>query len=356
MLAGTTLDDRTLGHRTKKLTGRTVQGTVTAVLEHGLALELDLPDPSLPRRGFVHAAQCFPETLADADLAGHFPVGCRVTTKIASYSLDHGSWKTSIRSALKEQAMFELGLVGRAIPGVIRSIKNDEVILQLGEGLIGHVPAALFRMVPDHAERKVGDGIQVKISHWVNSFHGPLLVPSILRVCGVVQDLRTSLTHKDRKLKATLAVYSKGFGVQFCDVSGFMDPHARFPVGAAVEFLVETGGEDRSAMTAVALGGGRAGAPVVWTPPTGPFTTQVVRTIDYGAFCLVADHVAGLLHAEGQPDPARRLAVASLSPGDSVRVRIVEPDPGRNRYGLELLEVLERRPRPAAPPRPGAPD
>lgn len=330
-----------------KWSGKKVTGRVTRVTPYGLTLEV----PGLPRTSaaFLHVSQVSDSYVQS--LEAEFTVGQTLEVMILRLKSDpFPEWEVSLW-ALVCQARWQVALPeGSKATGRVERIGDMGALVSIGPGLVGRIPQYYCDALVPLGLVGLGKSIEVQIGEWDWTGDGPILVPSLETTAqGVIQSINSYIHMKQHKLHRWLEVVVQELGSVKCSVSHLVCIEERFHVGDSVTVEIDTTMPGKrllrhghSRMFRVAISEeqqARYGA----IPPLGSTFDAVVMTVtNYGAFCMLADSINGLVHRTQIVNDQIPEMERYVSPGDVLRVRILPPGPKDKGYHLEFISLVKR--------------
>ncbi len=286
--------------------------------------------PSLPitANAQMHISQALEGYIKN--LENLFSVGQRITVKVRFLRKDQTAWQVSRKAALREAHWRAEFPDSHHATGCVERIAPFGALVRLKGRLAGKISAHNLLLIPESQQLKVGSAVEVVFGKWDYEVQGPTLHPKIeVVVTGHIEAVETealiaSANKNNRgKLQVWVLVKTDAYGIVECDISRLVKIQERFPVGKLVTVSIPLW---------IKIPGGFRGRIVLSESEVPPYSrvpevgavieAQVVSVLGYGAFCLLADNVAGFLHHQLIVPDKKPALGKYVRPGDLLRVRV----------------------------------
>lgn len=324
--------------------GSVVIGTVTKV--NPFAAYLKLPD--LPAVGYLHISQVSDER-TDPPLADTLNEGDRIEVLLKWFDRGHERWETSRKAVLQHQRWNAGGGTPTGTRFRARVLKSSELGLVLDldgvKGTIVPPPGFLrsaYSVLYQTGQLNPDDFIDVVADGWDEAAWQPRLrfhlgEPSNL-ARGAACDGTVILIHKNKiwrhardevfEMHDDLYVRLGGGEIASVRSKESLAIDETFPIGATIPLILGKF-KHRMSLFEAYIDWERMNVPAPCAPEAGEIVdAKVIDVRPFGAICLIADRVRGLIHhstiVQERGGDTRR----HLRPGDVVRALVAEEQAG----------------------------
>jgi predicted RNA-binding protein with RPS1 domain len=328
-----------------KWCGQVVSGVVVSVHDHfAIIAIIALPGTS---RAYLPISEFGTEYLTT--LRGVVSEGQVLELEVIDFSPKHQKWEVS-KKILELRAMYEkLAAAGGEHRATVVAQTPHWMSLKIGD-----LPGRLETVDGDSLSAiEIGSVLQVTLKCFDERGRGFIAAIGDGEVldCGTVVSctvtaVRPFLEHAFLKPKRQWTLYAtSASGTKVtCDVSRIPRCASRLNPGDPVQLrIIRRSGTDNVYRAEIHHAPGLAADPSSREPTIGTeFDAEVVSVQDYGAFCLVADGVEGLLHRSRIVKDSVPNLKEFLSVGDVLRVRIAPSDTPMRAFSLDFISVVKR--------------
>jgi len=302
--------------------------------------------PCLPvsTKAYIHISQVSDGYIEN--LKTSFTVGQSVTVKVRFLRKDKTAWEVSRKAVLNEALWSnEFPEFSEAV-GYVERIGDFGALIKLKDEFVGRISAFQLSFFPKDQQLEVGTTIEVRIGKWDFSGQCPLLIPKIkVEEAGLIEAVEIRAKVKANKSKAMMLrakarVNTASYGIVNCDIANFIKIQERFAVGKQVRVSIQLASWSKEGFQGeIALSDSEkllyGQAPQVGSVIEVP----VVSVLDYGAFCLVADNIFGLVHHQLVVQDKKPELGKYVGPGDLLRVRVASLAEKKG-FVLEFLAMV----------------
>lgn len=320
------------------------QNVVGVVTEIGkIGIWLNAPELPFFSKAFMHISQADEQYVVD--LNSLFTLGQSLTVKVRFFRRETSQWEVSRRAVLRNDRWEKEFPKYTIAVGHVDRIGDFGALIRLKEGFVGRIAPNVLGYLRESELPTAGAEIEVKVGKkWDLSGQGPLLIPCMqFEEKGLVKSLKIRSTNKKRKLLAIIEVDTERFGVVECDITKFINRATRFAVGsrACVSIRLTDLIERGAYGTIVACGEERivsGEAPEIGSE----IEAEVLGVVDYGAFCLVADGVVGMLHHSFIVKDRKPELGKYVRPGDLLKVRVKNNFSEQKGSNIDFVSMVSR--------------
>ena len=325
--------------------GKNVEGIITKINSWGVELDIfSLPEST---KAHLHISQASEGKVNNLETL--FAVGQVLMVKIRLLRKDRTGWEVSLKATFSEARWAAEFLDSNGAVGCVERVGEFGALVRLKGGLVGRVSAYHLSSIPQSQQLEVGAAILVQMGEWDFESGSPLLHPVItLAVAGVIEAVEVRVRIRSRKKKnsgsskATVRVSTEAYGIVDCDVSRLIKIQERFRVGINVMVAIELASWSRGIRQGVVILSDSDKIQYGQVPQVGSVIESLVITVlDYGAFCYVADNVAGLIHHKSVIHDKTPELGRYVRPGDLICVRVLSTPPDRPGLCLDFVTMVK---------------
>ena len=324
--------------------GKNVEGIITEI--HSWGVEMDILSLPVSTRGHLHISQASEGQVEN--LATLFAVGQILRVKVRLLRKDKTGWEVSLKAVLVEARWAAEFPDSSGAIGCVERVGEFGALVRLKCGLVGRVSAYNLSLIPQSHQLEVGATIVVKMGKWDFESRCPLLHPVItVAVAGLIDAVNVSLhiaSEKKKNIgssKTTVRVSTESYGVVDCDISRLIKIQERFRVGRNVMVSIELASWIRRVRQGEVILDESDKIKYGQVPEVGSvIEVLVIRVVDYGAFCKVADNLAGLIHHKSVIHDKTPELGRYIRPGDLISVRVLSTPPDRPGLSLDFVTMV----------------